>query len=145
MPDRHTGRRRRALGQGRQTAATCPRSKIAPVDTVGAGDTFCGYLAQGLDAGMGSKGGRAPRSRCRGAGLPYARRAAVYPAGLKTSTPGCDQLQSRPTRSMNRSKKRSASTPPITSAFSLRSVTFHQSTTVAPRVSSEPVSISTLQ
>jgi ribokinase len=22
------------------------------VDTVGAGDTFCGYLAQGLDAGM---------------------------------------------------------------------------------------------
>ncbi|MCY0093212.1 ribokinase [Hoeflea ulvae] len=26
--------------------------KIRPVDTVGAGDTFCGYLAQGLDAGM---------------------------------------------------------------------------------------------
>ena len=26
--------------------------KITPVDTVGAGDTFCGYLAQGLDAGM---------------------------------------------------------------------------------------------
>ncbi|WP_322990099.1 ribokinase [Hoeflea sp.] len=26
--------------------------KIKPVDTVGAGDTFCGYLAQGLDAGM---------------------------------------------------------------------------------------------
>ncbi|MEM5471304.1 ribokinase [Hoeflea sp. AS60] len=25
---------------------------ITPVDTVGAGDTFCGYLAQGLDAGM---------------------------------------------------------------------------------------------
>lgn len=25
--------------------------KIKPVDTVGAGDTFCGYLAQGLDAG----------------------------------------------------------------------------------------------
>jgi ribokinase len=23
------------------------------VDTVGAGDTFCGYLAHGLDAGMG--------------------------------------------------------------------------------------------
>lgn len=27
--------------------------RIKPVDTVGAGDTFCGYLAQGLDAGMG--------------------------------------------------------------------------------------------
>ena len=26
--------------------------EIKPVDTVGAGDTFCGYLAQGLDAGM---------------------------------------------------------------------------------------------
>ena len=26
--------------------------RITPVDTVGAGDTFCGYLAQGLDAGM---------------------------------------------------------------------------------------------
>jgi len=26
--------------------------KIKPIDTVGAGDTFCGYLAQGLDAGM---------------------------------------------------------------------------------------------
>jgi ribokinase len=27
--------------------------KIEPVDTVGAGDTFCGYLAAGLDAGLG--------------------------------------------------------------------------------------------
>ena len=26
--------------------------RIRPIDTVGAGDTFCGYLAQGLDAGM---------------------------------------------------------------------------------------------
>lgn len=26
--------------------------RIKPVDTVGAGDTFCGYLAQGLDSGM---------------------------------------------------------------------------------------------
>jgi ribokinase len=26
--------------------------KIEPVDTVGAGDTFCGYLAASLDAGM---------------------------------------------------------------------------------------------
>ena len=29
-----------------------PSLKIKPVDTVGAGDTFCGYLAQGLDSGM---------------------------------------------------------------------------------------------
>jgi ribokinase len=28
---------------------------ITPVDTVGAGDTFCGYLAAGLDAGMDLK------------------------------------------------------------------------------------------
>lgn len=27
--------------------------KITPVDTVGAGDTFCGYLTQGLDANLG--------------------------------------------------------------------------------------------
>ncbi|WP_018425939.1 ribokinase [Hoeflea sp. 108] len=27
--------------------------KITPVDTVGAGDTFCGYLAAGLSAGLG--------------------------------------------------------------------------------------------
>src|SRR5690606_31651509 len=26
---------------------------VKPVDTVGAGDTFCGYLAAGLDAGLG--------------------------------------------------------------------------------------------
>jgi ribokinase len=26
--------------------------KIQPVDTVGAGDTFCGYLASSLDQGM---------------------------------------------------------------------------------------------
>jgi ribokinase len=26
--------------------------KIEPVDTVGAGDTFCGYLAASLDAGI---------------------------------------------------------------------------------------------
>ncbi len=29
-----------------------PALKIKPVDTVGAGDTFCGYLAASLDAGM---------------------------------------------------------------------------------------------
>jgi ribokinase len=29
-----------------------PALKVKPVDTVGAGDTFCGYLAAGLDAGL---------------------------------------------------------------------------------------------
>ena len=29
-----------------------PAYKVIPVDTVGAGDTFCGYLAASLDAGM---------------------------------------------------------------------------------------------
>ena len=29
-----------------------PAMPIKPVDTVGAGDTFCGYLAAGLDAGL---------------------------------------------------------------------------------------------
>lgn len=29
-----------------------PAYKVTPVDTVGAGDTFCGYLAASLDAGM---------------------------------------------------------------------------------------------
>ncbi len=30
-----------------------PALKVEPVDTVGAGDTFCGYLGAGLDAGLG--------------------------------------------------------------------------------------------
>jgi ribokinase len=29
-----------------------PAHKVTPVDTVGAGDTFCGYLAASLDAGL---------------------------------------------------------------------------------------------
>lgn len=34
------------------TAFAVPAPSIEPVDTVGAGDTFCGYLAAGLDAGL---------------------------------------------------------------------------------------------
>ena len=30
----------------------CKAMKIDPIDTVGAGDTFCGYLAAGLDQGL---------------------------------------------------------------------------------------------
>lgn len=33
-------------------AIVVPAMKVKPVDTVGAGDTFCGYLAAGLDAGL---------------------------------------------------------------------------------------------
>ncbi|WIY52952.1 ribokinase [Devosia sp. YIM 151766] len=34
-------------------ALAVPAHKVEPVDTVGAGDTFCGYLAAALDAGLG--------------------------------------------------------------------------------------------
>jgi ribokinase len=37
-----------AVGEALQV----PSLKIVPVDTVGAGDTFCGYLAAGLSAGL---------------------------------------------------------------------------------------------
>jgi ribokinase len=33
-------------------AIAVPALPVVPVDTVGAGDTFCGYLAAGLDAGL---------------------------------------------------------------------------------------------
>ncbi|MBL0370434.1 ribokinase [Rhizobium sp. KVB221] len=32
--------------------ARAPSLKVDPIDTVGAGDTFCGYFAAGLDAGL---------------------------------------------------------------------------------------------
>ena len=35
-----------------QDIMTVPALPVTPVDTVGAGDTFCGYLAAGLDAGL---------------------------------------------------------------------------------------------
>ncbi len=34
------------------TSFAVPALRITPVDTVGAGDTFCGYLAAGLDQGL---------------------------------------------------------------------------------------------
>ena len=41
---------RAVTGEGR--AISVPALKVTPIDTVGAGDTFCGYLAAGLDAGL---------------------------------------------------------------------------------------------
>ncbi|NGO55181.1 ribokinase [Allomesorhizobium camelthorni] len=38
-----------------ETFFEVPALKIRPVDTVGAGDTFCGYLAAGLASGLGLK------------------------------------------------------------------------------------------
>ena len=39
------------LAEGDKVTAL-PAPKVKPVDTVGAGDTFCGYLGAGLDAGL---------------------------------------------------------------------------------------------
>jgi ribokinase len=50
-----------------------PSLKITPVDTVGAGDTFVGYLAAGLDAGLT---------------LEVAMRRAAYAASLACTKPG---------------------------------------------------------
>jgi ribokinase len=50
-----------------------PAFKITPVDTVGAGDTFTGYLAAGLDAGLD---------------LGAAMRRAAYAASLACTKPG---------------------------------------------------------
>ncbi len=67
------------LGGDGARAATPERSfsvpalKVEPVDTVGAGDTFCGYLAAGLD---------------RGLGLEEAMRRAAVAASLACLKPG---------------------------------------------------------
>jgi len=50
-----------------------PALKVTPVDTVGAGDTFCGYLAAGLDAGLD---------------LEAAMKRAAVAASLACLTPG---------------------------------------------------------
>jgi ribokinase len=67
------------LGPGGAMAATpdetfsVPALKVEPVDTVGAGDTFVGYLAAGLDAGLG---------------LEVAMRRAAVAASLACLKPG---------------------------------------------------------
>lgn len=64
-----------------------PSIPITPVDTVGAGDTFCGYFAQALDAGLDFE--------------PALRRAAVAGAvaclkpGAQPSIPLSDEVDAR--------------------------------------------------
>jgi ribokinase len=65
-------------GEGARAATpegsfSVPALKVEPVDTVGAGDTFCGYLAAGLD---------------RGLGLEEAMRRAAVAASLACLKPG---------------------------------------------------------
>ncbi|MEO5807097.1 ribokinase [Devosia sp.] len=55
------------------SAFSVPSLAITPVDTVGAGDTFCGYLAAGLDAGLD---------------LEAAMRRAAYAGSLACLKPG---------------------------------------------------------
>ena len=52
-PHRHRDARRRWRARGdAEGDLAVPALKITPVDTVGAGDTFCGYLGAGLSAGL---------------------------------------------------------------------------------------------
>lgn len=57
-----------------------PSLSIEPVDTVGAGDTFCGYLAAGLDQGLPPATGAHARRRSRQPCLPHPRCPASHSA-----------------------------------------------------------------
>lgn len=61
-----------------------PALRIKPVDTVGAGDTFCGYLAAGLDSGLSL------REACQNAAK--AASLACLTAGAQPSIPYGHQL-----------------------------------------------------
>lgn len=62
-----------------------PALKIKPVDTVGAGDTFCGYLAAGLDSGLDL------RAACERAA--HAASLACLTAGAQPSIPHAADLK----------------------------------------------------
>jgi ribokinase len=66
-------------------ALAVPAMKIEPVDTVGAGDTFCGYLAQGLQAGLGLE------EALRRAGV--AGSLACLQPGAQPSIPLADEVE----------------------------------------------------
>jgi len=59
----------------RDAAIDIPTLKVDAVDTTGAGDTFCGYLAAGLAAGLSLE--RAARRGCVAAALSTTRPGAV--------------------------------------------------------------------
>jgi len=60
---------------------TVPALKVEPIDTVGAGDTFVGYLAAGLDAGLS---------------LELAMRRAAVAASLACTRPGAQPAIPQP-------------------------------------------------
>ncbi|WP_127755104.1 ribokinase [Devosia sp. 1566] len=62
-----------------------PALPITPVDTVGAGDTFCGYLAAGLDAGLSLEA--AVRRATAAASL------ACLKPGAQPAIPRADELE----------------------------------------------------
>jgi ribokinase len=62
-----------------------PAFKVEPVDTVGAGDTFCGYLAAGLDRGLGLE--EAMRRAAVAASL------ACLKPGAQPSVPVADEVE----------------------------------------------------
>ena len=78
---------RAVTADGRRIAV--PALTVTPVDTVGAGDTFCGYLAAGLDAGLGLEA--AMRRAAVAASLaclkPGAQPAIPYASDVAAATP----------------------------------------------------------
>lgn len=62
-----------------------PATPITPVDTVGAGDTFCGYLAAGLDAGLPLRAAIAQAAR--------AASLACLKPGAQPSIPTADEVE----------------------------------------------------
>lgn len=64
-----------------------PPLKVSPVDTTGAGDTFCGVLAASLDAGL------AFTEALRRAGIAGA--LACTRAGAQTAMPGATDIEAR--------------------------------------------------
>ncbi|PYE87452.1 ribokinase [Phyllobacterium leguminum] len=67
-----------------QEAFAMPAYPVKPVDTVGAGDTFCGYLAAGLDMGLALK------AACRQAAI--AASLACLKPGAQPAIPFADEL-----------------------------------------------------
>ena len=82
------------------------RWRSMPVDTTGAGDTFAGVLAAGLDRGLAARAGAAPRQRRGRPGLPRAsarrRRCPTAPRSTRRSA----RLTARDAREIRRAPRR---------------------------------------